>query len=74
MALKEGQDYLHEDGPNPFLAERLILFSRAPDELAKVAACAVLHNDIEGCIALVKDFVVVPHNVLMPELPQDVDL
>jgi hypothetical protein len=46
----------------------------ALDELAQVAALAVLHDDVDLGRLLVDDAVQVPHDVRVAQLAQDVDL
>ena len=44
------------------------------NNLAEVPASTVLHDDVQSRVALVEYFIIVPHNVLMAELAQNVHL
>ena len=44
------------------------------NDLAEVSARTVLHYDVQGSVAFVEYFVIVPHDVLMAELAEYVHL
>ena len=44
------------------------------NHLAKISPRTVLHDDVQGRVALVEYFVIVPHDVLMTELTEYVHL
>lgn len=62
---------------NPFThrtGARLPLLDAPVDEAGQVPSFTELHDDVERGIGAVYDAVVVPHNVRVFELPQQVDL
>lgn len=52
----------------------LPFFDAPADETGQVPAFTVLHDNVESGVCAVYDAVVVPHNVWMLELPQEIHL
>ena len=65
---------LAENGPDHVLGQVRLLLATRPDHRRNVTALAVLHHDEYLGVVSVYDSVVVPHDVGMAELAQNVDL
>ena len=65
---------LSDDLPNFVLRDVLLVPFELLDELSHVPALAVLHYDEDLGLLLINNAIVVPDNVRVVELPQDVDL
>ena len=74
MTLVQCKDYLRENFPYLVLRQILVFLLSLFDKLGDVSAFAVFHNDVNFGVFLVNNSVVVPDDVLMLEIPKDVDL
>ena len=74
MALEKGQSCLHKNFPNEIFVDPLTLLFAFWDQLGEVSSLAILHYNIQSCLFLVYDLIKAPDNILMFELPQNIDL
>ncbi len=64
---------LRKNLPNEIFADEIISLNAPFDDFLQITTLAVLHYDIDLEILLVDNSVVVPHNIWVSELPQNVD-
>ena len=74
VAIMERERCLQEYFPDHRFVDPSLLAATLFDVSGKITSWAIFHDDVDLGLLLLDDAVIVPHNVWMPELPQDVDL
>ena len=73
MTFEQCQYHLCEDLPNKVFWYVHIAIFALFDQLSQVPTWTVLHDDINSQVLSIYDLVMVPHNIIMLELSEDID-
>ena len=63
---------MHENLPNGFFLQKEVIGFALLNNLREVTSSAVFHDDVDGSILFVNNFVMVSDNIIMLKLSQDI--